>query len=263
MVSIENDEQIYRRQLFHTPCRRSQMKLKKEEFRSFLAKYDARNEKSIFWLDYIGLKFSHFDEFMGLLTKVSADSVIKLTLRCEPRDYVGKDEADSVKKAQEFQREFAEVLPNPSDEPSNEFIDFAELIQNMVQVAVQKTLSSAMPVKFVPISSFCYADGAGMFTVTGIVCLRTDEDKIKKAFDTWDLKNLNWKKPRVIDVPILSTKERLHLQKRLPLTGNAGKALRIALGYLTESDSISRTNAKLQQYADFHRFFPYFMKAIP
>jgi hypothetical protein len=262
MVSIEDNEEIYKRQRFHIPCRKGQMKLKKAEFKSFLARYEANDEKSIFWLDYIGLKYSHFDEFMGLLGKVSADSVIKITLRCEPSDYFGKDEADASRIVREFQREFAEVLPHPSDEPPSRFTEFAKLIQDMVQIAAQKTLSSAMPVKFVPISSFCYADGAGMFTLTGIVCLRTNESKVKSAFKTWDLKNLNWKKPRIIDVPTLSTKERLQLQRQLPCTANAGRTLRVALGYLIESNT-QRTDAKLRQYADFHRFFPYFMKAIP
>jgi hypothetical protein len=262
MVSIENNEEIFKRQQFHIPCRKGRMKLKREEFKSFLARYDANNEKSIFWLDYIGLKYSHFDEFMGLLGKVSVGSVIKITLRCEPSDYIGKDETDASRIVQEFQREFAEVLPHPSDEPPSSFADFAKLIQDMVQIAAQKTLSSAMPVKFSPISSFCYADGAGMFTLTGIVCLRSEESKVKSAFNTWDLKNLNWKKPRIIDVPTLSTKERLQLQRQLPCSANAGRTLRVALGYLIESNT-QQTDAKLQQYADFHRFFPYFMKAIP
>ena len=66
----------------------------------------------------------------------------------------------------------------------------------------------------------------------------------------------------MIDVPTLSTKERLHLQDRLPLNLNAGRVLRRALGYLIDKD-VRRTEAKLKQYADFHRYFPYFMKAIP
>jgi hypothetical protein len=262
MVSIEENEETYKRQLFHIPCREAQMKLKNEEFNSFVARYESNNQKSIFWLDYAALRYSYFDEFMNLLGKVAAGSVIKVTLRCEPKDYFGRDEAETSERVRAFQREFAEVLPHPSDEPPNRFIDFARLIQGMVQIAAQKTLSSAMPVKFLPISSFCYADGDGIFTLTGIVCLRGGISRVKRVFDRWDLRNLDWSDPRLIDVPALSTKERLRLQSKLPRRGNAGNALRVALGYLIESDT-ERTNAKLQQYADFHRFFPYFMKAIP
>jgi hypothetical protein len=86
--------------------------------------------------------------------------------------------------------------------------------------------------------------------------------KVKRAFGDWHLRNLNWGMPRLIDVPTLSTKERLHLQRRLPCERHAGRVLRRALGYLIENDT-KRTEGKLRQYADFHRYSPYFMKAVP
>lgn len=262
MISIEDNAETYKRQHFHLPCHTVHLKLKKTEFKTFLARYDANNKKSIFWLDYIWLRYAYFEEFMALLGKVSRDSIIKVTLRCEPSDYFGKDEREVSRRKEEFQREFQEVLPHPSDEPPSAFTDFAKLVQDMVQIAAEKALSSATPLKFVPISSFCYADGPGMFTLTGVVCLRSEEAKVKSAFKDWEFANLRWRKPRKIDVPILSTKERLHLQGRLPRPTNAGKILRQALGYLIDEGK-RRTEIKLQQYADFHRHFPYFMKAIP
>jgi len=262
MISIEANDEVYKRQKFHVPCHAAQLDLKKMEFKSFLARYDGGNEKSIFWLDYLRLEYGHFEDFMVLLEKVSPNSVIKITLRCEPSDYLGRDEIETSRKMGEFQREFGGVLPHPHDEPSSTFVDFAKLLQDMVQVAAQKVLSSATPLKFALLSSFCYSDGAGMFTLTGVVCYRTDELRVKRAFRTWHLRNLNWGKPRMIDVPTLSTKERLHLQRLLPCNTNAGRVLRRALGYLIENDT-RRTEAKLRQYADFHRYFPYFMKAIP
>jgi hypothetical protein len=262
MISIEDQDEIYKRQRFHVPCNAVQLKLRKMEFRSFLAQYESGQEKSIFWLDYIDLRFGHFEEFMILLEKVSPSSLIKITLRCEPSDYLDKDKKKEFRIREDFQKQFQDILPHPSDEPPPAFADFAKLLQDMIQIAAQKVLPSAMPLKFVPISSFRYADGAGMFTLTGMVCFRTDEAKIKRAFRTWHLKNLNWSKPRMIDVPTLSTKERLHLQRLLPCDANAGKVLRRALGYLIENNT-RRTEVKLRQYADFHRYFPYFMKAIP
>ena len=262
MISIEDNDETFKRQHFHTPCHSAQLKLRKTEFKSFLAQYEANGAKSIFWLDYLGLEYGHFEDFMVLLGKVSPNSLIKITLRCEPSDYLGKDDVEAARKKEEFQREFQELLPRPSDEPPSLFAEFAKLVQDMVQIAAEKELSSVMPLKFLPISSFCYADGVGMFTLTGIVCSRAEESKVKKVFQTWHLKNLTWNRPRLIDVPTLSTKERVHLQRRLPCDTNAGKVLRRALGYLIETDT-RRTEAKLRQYAEFHRYFPYFMKAIP
>jgi hypothetical protein len=261
MISIEDRDEIYKRQRFHAPCHSSQLRLKKIEFKAFLDQYDGSDEKTIFWLDYLDLKYARFAEFMELLPKVSNGSIIKVTLRCEPSDYFGKDEKGREKDV-EFQNQFGYVLPHPTAKPSATFEGMANLLQDMIRIASQKILSSAMPSKFLPISSFRYADGVGMFSLTGMVCAREDVGKVKRAFGDWHLRNLDWGTPRVIDVPTLSTKERLHLQRKLPCARYAGRVLRRALGYLIEDD-VKRTERKLRQYADFHRYSPYFMKAVP
>jgi len=254
MVSIEEDEEIYKRQGFHLPC--GKLILKHIEFTSFLAQYGATDSKSIFWLDYTGLKYSHFESFMALLGKVAADSMIKITLRADPTDY------SNVEKAKEFRKKFEAVMPDPSADPSGRLRDYLRLLQGMIQIAAQKALPAEMPITFQPVSSFFYSDGTWMFTLTGIVCLRTDLAKIRKVFQGWKFSNLNWATPKIIDLPVLSTKERLHLQNQLPCPRNAGIILGRRLGYVID-DSIEWTDAKLQQYADFHRYSPYFMKAIP
>lgn len=253
MVSIEEDGQTYRRQKFHRPCGTLNLKLKRAHFRSFLSRYEASDKKSIFWLDYTGLEYGHFEDFMMLLGKVAANSMIKVTLQAEPREH--------LHKAQEFREKFGALLPDRSAEPPRVPGGFVRLAQQMVQIASQNALPSAMPLMFLPVSSFYYSDGTGMFTLTGVVCFRSEEPRVREAFKNWEFANLDWAKPRRIDVPMLSTKERLHLQHRLPRT-NAGRVLRRALGYLIDTD-VRTTEFKLGQYADFHRHFPYFMKAIP
>jgi hypothetical protein len=256
MVCIERNEEIYKRQQFHLPCRFHRLKLLHTSLKSFLVQYEAKDEKSIFWLDYTNLEPGHFDDFMGLLGKVGADSIIKITLSCDPRDYRKPEQAES------FRKRFEALLPNASDPPPSRLDKLALLMQEMVQIAAQKALPSAMPSMFLPLSSFYYSDGAGIFTLTGVVCERGKEKEFRKAFKNWPFSNLNWNEPRQINVPSLSTRERLRLQRELPRVQNAGKTLRRALGYLIEDD-IEQTEMKLQQYADFHRYFPYFIKAVP
>jgi len=191
------------------------------------------------------------------LEKVAANSVIKITLRAEPGDYLDKPE-----KADEFRAQFGAVMPDPLADPPLEFEPFARLLQDMLQVASQQTLPAAVGMAFQPLTSFYYADGAGMFTLTGIVCEPADRATIRKCFKGWAFANLNWGRPKRIDVPFLSTKERLHLQRHLPCGQRAGQRLLKTLGYAIDADK--RTSAsKLKQYADFHRYFPYFVKAIP
>lgn len=251
MVSVEENEETFKRQAFHLPC--GLLELRHEEFSSFLAQYEPEDRKSIFWLDYTGLEFSHFEDFMVLLGKVASNSMIKVTLQSAPR---------SNKDAETFRKKFESLLPNPSAMPPSTTREFAYLLQQMLQIASQKALPAEMANAFQPLESFYYYDGTSMFTLTGLVCARNERAGVKEIFQSLQFANLDWKQPRKIDLPALSTKERLHVQRLLPRPAGAGPVLRESLGYLIEDD-LENTEAMLQQYADYHRLFPYFMRAVP
>lgn len=254
MVSVEENENTFKRQKFHLPC--GTLDLRQGQFNSFLAQYEPKDKKSIFWLDYTRLVYGVFEDFMELLPKVTSNSMIKVTVRAEPRDYYKKG------KAQDFRRKFEEVLPRPQTSPPATSGHFARLVQDMLQIASQKALPSVTTLMFQPVSSFHYSDGTNMLSLTGIVCEREKQDTVKRAFENLQFSNLTWTEPRLIDLPALSTKERLHLQHLLPCASGAGRKLRQSLGYLIDDDP-ELTELKLQQYADFHRYYPYFMKATP
>ena len=260
MVSIEQDAQTHKRQRFHRPC--GPIKLRHIDIKSFLARYDSRDKKSIFWLDYPGLEYSHFDDFMTLLGKVAAESIVKITLRAEHSDYVGRDKEDQEKRENEFRAKFGAILPSSGVAPPPDLERFAGLLQDMLQIASQKALPSGTGFVYQPISSFCYKDGDGIFTLTGIVCQRNERRRVRESFSNLRFANLNWARPKRIDVPFLSTKERLHLQKHLPCKRDAGRRLLKVLRYRIDDDR-ARAVAKMKQYADFYRYYPHFVRAIP
>jgi len=260
MVSLERDAQTFKQQRFHQPS--GPIRLRHVDFKSFLARYDSGDKKSIFWLDYHELEYWQFGDFMSLLGKVSVGSLVKITLRSEPSDYIGRDEQDQEKKENEFRAKFGAILPRADAAPPTELERFAGLLQEMVQIAAQKALPSGTGFVYQPISSFCYKDGDGIFTLTGIVCRRSRLKSVRNRFSNWDLANLDWAGPKLIDVPFLSTKERLHLQKHLPCAQDAGRRLLRVLGYRIDKDR-ARAVAKMKQYADFYRYYPHFVRAIP
>ncbi|HKZ82095.1 MAG TPA: O-methyltransferase [Anaerolineae bacterium] len=262
MVSIEEDADTVKRQEFHLPCAVETLTLEKAKFKSYLAHYEPNDKKSIFWLDYTGLSYGNFEDLMVLLGKVSEKSMVKITLRAQPSDFIDQQNESLGSRAERFRRQFGALMPDSAADPPRDFWDFACLLQDMVQVAAQKALPGAVPLMFQPVSSFYYSDGTGIFTLTGVVCRRDAAAETKKAFEDLHFCNLTWAKPKHIDVPVLSTKERLHLQNLLPCSSSAGRTLREALGYLIDKDRES-TEAKLKQYADFHRYYPYFMRAVP
>jgi hypothetical protein len=261
MISIEEMDRVFKRQKFHKPC--GTLKLIKAKSKEFIAQYESKNKKSIFWLDYTELHYPCFQDFFVLLQKVAQGSMIKITLRANPADYIGETDEIKEKYAQQFREEFATILPHPERDPPRTIGELADTIQKMIQRMAQQSLSATTsPLTFYPVSSFYYTDGTGIFTLTGVVWPRNDKPAIEKAFNKWEFANLNWGSPTKIAIPSLSTKERLKLQKYLPCRNFRGTTLRRALGYSIE-ETEPKTILALEQYAKFHRYFPYFLRGIP
>jgi hypothetical protein len=262
MVCIEEDEETFKRQQFHLPCRSSHLKFEKMSFSTFVARFEATDAKSIVWADFTGLEYRHFADFMDLLPKVGADSIVKITVRCSPEDYRRRDQAEELRAQEEFKQKFEMLWPGGFEKLPTNLDQFALLTQHMARIAAQQALPAPAAKTFLPISAFVYNDGTNMYSLTGAICLRTRERHLRHEFRRWPFANLDWEAPRRIKVPDLSTKERLHLQRHLPRRGNAGKKLRCSLGYLIDRNE-AQTEIQLQQYADYHRFFPYFIKGTP
>ena len=252
MVSIESRKQIFDRQKFHRPC--STLQLQHTDLFQFINQYQHNDRKSIFWLDYTNLKYMNFEYFELLLNKVAARSVVKISLRSEPGDW--------RKNPQSFVDEFRAIMPRPDAGPTFIISSYAKLLQDMLKIAAQRAFTGGMPMTFQPLTSFYYADGVGMLTVTGVVCLKTDEQAFRDEFADWSFANLDWSQPQEIDVPILSTKERLRLQEILPCNINVGQKLYDALGYEL-GNGAKRTVQQLEQYSQFHRYYPHFIRAVP
>jgi len=255
MVSIESDQDVFKRQKFHKPS--GDVLLVKNDLGSFLNKFDPKDRKIIFWLDYTDLKYSNLEEFKLLLTTATDQGFIKITLRCEPKDFQNKD-GDTEDKEGAFKKEFGGVWPGSSTALPREFKKFAMLLQEMLQISAEQTLPSDVGDRvFHPVSTFCYRDGSGIFTLTGMVGKKSLKTEIEDRFLKWKFSNLNWKKePKHIDVPFLSAKERLHLQQSLPCSG---KELLTVLGYKIDEGN---SRKQMDQYAEFYRQYPYFIKAV-
>ena len=252
-VSIEEKEETIKRQRFHLAFRN--IRLRHMPFHSFLRRYTSGGEKSIFWLDYTRFSWRDIRNFMSLLQNVEPWSMVKITVRAQPRDF------DSPGK---LHRVFAKILPAGVDNPPKSPSAFAAVILQMLQIAIQQAVANYPDRVFQPVSSFFYNDATPMLTLTGIVCPPDDVGEILGTFDTWDYANLNWAAPTGISVPALSTKERLKLQSVLPCDDSAGILLQLTLGYmLGDGGAKDTTKQQLQQYAAFQRYFPYYVSATP
>lgn len=247
IVSIEKNEQTFKRQQFHRFSKILDLRL--ENFTNFLANFSSTG-REIFWLDYTDLKLGHFEDFMSILGKVSEKSIVKITIR-----------AESYSKGwEEFYREYGKILPASVKKTDIErLIPFIKLLQRMIQIASQQALPAPGKSIFQLLDSSYYSDQTHMLSITGIVCNKNEVSEIQQWFKNWHFANLKWDDPRRIDVPTLSTKERLHLEKYLPTKAKTGSSLSRALGYKID-DSSKESIAKLKQYEEFYRYYPYFAR---
>ena len=117
MVSIEEQGEVYKRQVFNRPFRT--LELIKDNLSSFIRRYDPGENKSIFWLDYTGLDYTCFQDFTSLLDTVVSNSMIKITLKADPKEYWNYNPPKiRENKADQFRRMFESVLPNSSSQTS-------------------------------------------------------------------------------------------------------------------------------------------------
>ena len=255
IVSIEKNMETFKRQEFHRFSKK--LELRNEDFATFLAHFSSDGGE-IFWLDYTDLKFGHFDEFMSILEKVSENSIIKITIRAEPLPRELSPE-EREKKWEDFQKEYHRILPASIQQTNIErTLPFIKLLQEMLQIASQQALPESGESVFQLLNSSHYNDQTQMLSVTGIVCNKNEVLKIRRWFKDWGFTNLKWEDPHKIDVPILSIKERLHLEKYLPTTQRTGLSLSRALGY--KIDTSKEHIEKLKQYEEFYQYYPYFAR---
>ncbi len=252
IVSIETNQQIFKRQEFHRFSKN--LDLRHENSNSFLANFSS-DGKEIFWFDYTDLKFRHFDEFMNILGKVSENSVVKITVRAELPP-------NGVSAWEKFQREYGQILPELARQTAiKRPSPFLELLQDMFQIASQQALPASGESVFQLLDLSHYNDQTEMLSITGMVCNKRNVSKILQWFKNSAFSNFDWQASRKIDVPILSTKERLHLEKYLPTKQKTGRSLAHALGY--NIDIKTKNLEKMKQYEEFYPYYPYFARVSP
>ncbi len=248
IVSIENNQQTYERQEFHRFTKN--LEIRKEDFAEFLLNFSSSG-REIIWLDYIDREYTRFNEFKSILGKVSEKSVVKITIRAE-RDR---------QNLERFKEQYPKMLPSKIPNDIFEESKLVKLLQDMLQLATQQALPTSGESVFQLLSSSYYREPTRMLSVTGIVCNKNEVSEIQQWFKDWAFLNLTWENPREINVPILSIKERLHLEKHMPTQDRTGHTLSQVLGYKIEKKSREHIE-KLKQYEEYYQYYPYFARVL-
>jgi hypothetical protein len=139
---------------------------------------------------------------------------------------------------------------------------FPVLLMQMIEAVVAGSCSH--PKRFLPLHVVKYSDGTVMLSLTGIFCTAAEREKVLNHFHAHFPFYLDNNRVDEIDVPVLTTKERLSLDKFLPTSDFDKQTCFKELGYLIEGDGSDAASAKkMNHYEKYYRLYPYFGKLLP
>jgi len=280
LISIEADEQTHERQRFHL-CS-SKMKVENRTFKEFLATGFPSDRPVIVWADYTDMRRERLLEAADIARLAMPWSVFRITVKAEnpirsaldlmkpkriPQHVPPKKERDFRRIQKRYRDDWA-VDGISFDSAWFEWERFTDegfpvLLRRMIERVIVGSCSR--PKTFVPLHAVKYSDGTIMLSLTGIFCPDEDRENLLNHFkESCEFCGEGNGTIDEIDVPVLTTKERLALDKILPTRDRDGAMCFKELGYLIEGDDSESDSArKLQHFERYYRLYPYFGKLVP
>lgn len=173
------------------------------------------DRKHILWLDFdFTIRKESIDAVVLGASQLSAGSFLLVTVDAEPPVKGGK----TKQWRQYFQREGGDYLGNTSKNRQFSRSKLVAINASIIEKAIMHGLAGRNDVKFYPLFNFVYADGHRMLSVGGMIGTEEDGlkllrlDKRRLPF----LRNSIVAKPYEIRVPLITRKERLHLDSVMP-----------------------------------------------
>lgn len=264
MVSLEEDENVVKRQQFNKPY--SCIVCKHENSKSFIADYqnNLNGRNSIFWLDYT--RPSHFsqqlNEVVDLLGKMKEFDILRVTFNANPGSLVENKNLPTPELLEKRMEKFKErtggyYLESQINSNMMTQKEFPGAINIITKYAIELAMQSGHV--FIPLTSFSYADGQQMYTLTGIVLPKGEEASFLDTtkLSQWNFYNDFWQKPLSISTPPLSLKEKHTIDTELPFlhpTQEQLSAIEEKLGFqFSEAEMLA-------SYIKYYRQFPQFSK---
>ena len=256
MISIEKNEKDKARFEFNNPFDCIRMEYGDSNDVLLSLGWDI---KTIVWLDYDGPLTEFFlKDIAYASTNLVSGSMLVVTVDVESDSPPGPpftEEDVQNHRLEEFEKRVgSDKVPVDVKGKNLEGEEMAETCGRVILNEIKQTLRARNglssdkhhKVEYNPLFNFRYQDGAKMLTVGGIFCEAGDKESLEKC----KFENLEFVKSDTtfykIEVPTLTHRERLYLDKRLPY-GNSNDGKQIGL---TEKD--------INNYKRLYRYFTTF-----
>jgi len=263
MVSLEMDGNVYRRQVFNRPI--SCISLKEESSSDFLSNYNFDSASNlIVWLDYattqIGLQLA---EVQQLVEKLGHGDVFKVTLNASPVALGHENAGVSIKErraetAAIVLGDYAPANITASDVATKNYPNL--LLKALVNAAKHGVVGDSELI-MEPLSSFVYADGQQMVTFSGVLINPVEKESFFNStrLKKWAFYNDCLSAPSSISVPVLSMKERVHIEAMLP--GASADQIINDFSYFVGKDK-KTAKSEMENFISFYRMFPWYSKVV-
>ncbi len=265
MVCIESEEEVHQRQNFNRPV--DCIKCVHDTLEDYIDCTDFE-KPAIIWFDYTdpGKVADQIERFSKTISEAPINSILRITINANPAS-LGRPDPDEVSvevgamagqsdqkktvqqwRLDRFRDRLGRLFPHDLHSDDMTFKKYGKSILRVLYLAVEKELLSLPGRKVVWSLATHYADGQPMATATLVVC-HAEDTAVEQLVSDWEYHSVP-SAPLLVDMPALSTLERLTMESR--------DDARAHLGFeLPKSDM---GEDPFEAFKRFYRVFPHFSR---
>jgi hypothetical protein len=269
-VSIEKFGRVVPRQNFNKPfedvdCLESESKDFVSGFSEFRSRYP-EDANFVVWLDFVkpAERLIQLEEYSTLVGFGKPFDVFRITINANAETLKGSEakKPDQYKTVREWRLAIfqSQLRKFPCDATADEMTaaEFPAVLARAIGVAA---LEGAKRKRFVvrPLAITSYSDGHPMLSVTAILLPSDEADAFMAQpwIADWKYRATDWGSVSKIDVPDLSIKEKMLIDRHINILDD--RQIANELGFELGEDEQS-TIRKLSQYREHFRFYPQFVR---
>ena len=262
---IEREEAVHARQKFNKPF--ESVNCIYSSIEDYLEETELK-EPVVLWLDFNDPKDvqNQLEIFSKNVTELPIQSIIRITLNANPTS-LGKPNNDQIAvtlpgeatsipgkktelewRLERFKERLADYYPANLIADDMTHNQYGKSLLQALYLAVAKTTLDTTDRKIVWALSTHYSDGQPMVTATLIIVYKEDKE-VENIIKSWEFFS-DPKSPHVLDLPALSTLERLTME--------SNEDPREKLGYNLPKSQLKEE--PFETFKKFYRFFPHFSR---
>jgi hypothetical protein len=271
LISIDASPGVVARQEYNKPFDAMKCMAKTaaefvDDFSAFASSYPP-DTNFVVWLDYTNPKdrLLQLQEFSKLISHFQPFDIVKITINAniktlgaEGRLPAGfptiRDWRLSI-----FQSQLSQF---PSNLTADEMIQlhFPRVLARSIAAAAKHGIAPLRDATVRPLAVFVYSDGPHtMLSSAWIVLPEAEADRFmgEPPIANWPFLAPSWEEVAAINVPDLSTKEKLHIDRLL--LSKQDEEISESFGFLFGED-VTDSVEKVSQYRRHYRFYPHFVR---